>query len=80
MATVENLKNSLIEKILAIRNEDFLVALDSLIESSHLVDDRILLTKAQKEMLQMSDLDILNGDLTSQEALDKQDLEWLNEK
>ena len=37
------------------------------------------LTSVQKEMLEMSDKDIKNGRLISQEAIDKRNLEWLNE-
>ena len=34
MATVDNIRNRLIDKILSIKNKDFLVALDKLITSS----------------------------------------------
>jgi len=34
MATVDNIRNGLIDKILSIKNKDFLVALDNLITSS----------------------------------------------
>ena len=36
------------------------------------------LTAEQKEMLEMSETDIQNGHLISQEAMDKRNLEWLN--
>jgi hypothetical protein len=34
MASIDNVRNGLIEKILSIRNKDFLVALDKLITTS----------------------------------------------
>ena len=78
MATVENIRNELIDKILSIRNKDFLIALDNLISSSSADNENIELTPEQKEMLEMSEADIKNGQLISQEAMDKRNLEWLN--
>ncbi|MEZ4916235.1 MAG: hypothetical protein R2836_04545 [Chitinophagales bacterium] len=40
---------------------------------------KILLNDEQKTMLEMSEQDIKNGKLISQEAMDKRNLEWLNE-
>lgn len=79
METVDKIRNKLIDKILTIKNKDFLNALDKLISSSSSDSDRMELTKAQKEMLQMSEEDIENGRLISQEAMDKRNREWLNE-
>lgn len=80
MATIENLRNGLIDKILSIKNRDVLEALDTLI-SSIITDSNILeLTDQQKAMLEMSERDIKNGNLISQEAMDKRNLEWLNER
>lgn len=78
MSTVENIRNGLINKILSIKNKDFLVALDKLISSSSSESENIELTKEQKIMLKMSEEDIKNGKLISQEAMDKRNLEWLN--
>ena len=78
MATVEKIRSGLIDKILTIKNKDFLVALDKLISSSKAETDVVELTVEQKEMLQMSEEDIENGRLVSQEAMDNQNLEWLN--
>jgi hypothetical protein len=79
MTTVDKIRNGLIDKILTIKNKDFLEALDKLISSSESVSDIVELTKEQKEMLEMSEKDIENGGLISQEAMDKRNLEWLNE-
>ena len=78
MATVDNIRNGLIEKILSIKNIDFLVALDKLISSSSSESDIVELTDEQKAMLEMSEEDIKNGELISQEAMNKRNLEWLN--
>lgn len=80
MDTVDDIRNELIGKILAIRDRDFLEALSKLITSSALSIEKIELTSAQKAMLEMSEEDIKNGNLISQEAMDKRNLEWLNER
>lgn len=79
MATVDKIRQGLIEKILTIKNKDFLEALDKLISSSASNSDIVKLTKEQKKMLEMSEIDIENGRLISQEAMNKRNLEWLNE-
>ncbi len=78
MATVDKIRSGLIDKILTIRNKDFLIALDNLISSSSADTEIVELTAEQKEMLEMSETDIKNGRLISQEAMDKRNLEWLN--
>ena len=42
--------------------------------------EKIKLTEEQKLMLEMSETDIQQGRLISQSDLDKNDLEWLNQK
>ena len=79
MATVNNIRNGLIDKILSIKSKEFLLALDTLITSSSSESEIVELTKEQKIMLEMSEQDITNGKLISQEAMDKRNLEWLNE-
>ncbi|MCO6470668.1 MAG: hypothetical protein J5I64_07060 [Saprospiraceae bacterium] len=78
MATVKEIRKSLVEKIMTISNKDFLVALDNLIASGFADKETGELTEEQKEMLEMSESDIQNGRLISQEAMDKRNLEWLN--
>lgn len=79
MATVDKIRNELIDKILTIENKDFLVALDNLISSSSADSKVFKMTAEQKEMLEMSEADIKKGRLISQEAMDKRNLKWLNE-
>ncbi len=78
MATVDKIRNGLIDKILSIKNKDFLVALDKLISSSASDSDIVELTDEQKAMLEMSENDIEKGRLISQSAMDKRNLEWLD--
>lgn len=78
MATVEDIRNGLINKILSIKNKDFLVALDQLISSSSSESEMIELTQEQIRMLEMSEQDIKEGNLISQDAMDKRNLAWLN--
>lgn len=80
MATVEKLRNDLISKILSIKNKDFLVALDNFISSSVSESEKIELTEEQKKVLEMSEVDIKNKQFISQDAMNKRNLEWLNEK
>ncbi len=79
MATVDNIRSGLIDKILTIKNKELLKVLDKLISLSTTDSDIVKLTDEQKVMLKMSEDDIKNGRLVSQEAMDKRNLEWLNE-
>ncbi|RXP44318.1 hypothetical protein EC396_17810 [Lutibacter sp. HS1-25] len=79
MATVDKIRTGLIDKILSINNKDFLEALDKLISSSKSESEIVELTNEQKLMLEMSENDIKTGKLISQEAMNKRNLEWLNE-
>jgi len=78
MATVDKIRTELIDKILSIRNKDFLEALDKLILSSKSESEIVELTDEQKTMLEMSENDIKTGKLISQDAMNKRNLEWLN--
>jgi hypothetical protein len=80
MDATDILRNSIIDKLLTIDNKDYLSALYELINSSKVSHDRVRLTDEQILMLQLSDLDIKNGQLISQEQLDKDDLQWLKEQ
>lgn len=79
MATIKNVRNELIEKILTIENKDFLLALDKLITSSTPTNsNKVSLSDAQIKMLELSEKDIENGRLISQEAMIQRNQEWLN--
>jgi len=80
MKPVDNIRNGLIDKLLAIQSEDFLITLDKLLASSGAKGEVVSLTEEQKIMLQMSEADIKNDDLLTEEELDEQDKEWLRYK
>ena len=80
MAQVDLIRNGIIDKLLSISDKDYLIALRKLVDNAGVKEGKIKLTKEQKLMLQMSESDIKNGRLTSQEYLDKADLEWLKGK
>ena len=77
METIDKIRNKVIDKILSIKNKEFLEALDKLISFSSSESAVVKLTDEQKEMLQMSEEDIKYGRLISQEEMDKRNLEWL---
>ena len=79
MATVDHLRSGLIDKILSIKDKNFLETLNKLITTNS--DDNIVeITKVQSELLEMSEQDIKEGNLISQEAMTERNLEWLNER
>lgn len=79
MATVDNIRNSIIEKLLTISNKDLLNSLYSFVEKNTTDTDVVKLTVEQKIMLELSNNDIKSNRLISQEQLDKDDLKWLKE-
>ncbi|RRA96073.1 hypothetical protein [Paenimyroides viscosum] len=79
MATISDIRSGLIDKILAIKNKELLQALDQLIATTSSVSNIIEITSEQKIILEMSEEDIKNGKLISQEEMIKRNLEWLNE-
>lgn len=80
MATVDSLRNDIIDKLLTISNKEYLSALYQLVDKSSVDADIVELSEEQIVMLQLSDSDIANNKLISQNDLDRQDLEWLKRK
>ncbi|MBX7225459.1 MAG: hypothetical protein K1X55_05475 [Chitinophagales bacterium] len=72
MTTLENIKNSLIDRILATKNEKLLEAIDRIFTSTQ-TEEIISLSSEQIEMLSMSERDIETGNFIS----DRQDPEKL---
>lgn len=77
MNALENIKNSLIDRILATRNEQLLEAIKSIFDSTQ-AEEIIALSTEQIEMLSMSEDDIENGKLVSESELSKSDSKWLS--
>lgn len=79
MATIDSLRNSIIDKLLTITNKDYLAALHQLVENSTVNGDILKLTAEQKLMLELSEEDIKNNKLVTHSDLDKLDRKWLSE-
>jgi hypothetical protein len=77
MATVDNIRNEIIDKLLTISDKNYLSALYKVVESRTTEKDKVKLTEEQVLMLKLSDKDIKNNKLISQSQLDKNDLKWL---
>ncbi len=76
-SSVDHIRNTIIDKLMAISNRDYLIALNKLVESSSVENDVEQLSPEQIIMLKMSDNDIKNGNVIDQNDLDKEDLKWL---
>ena len=77
MTNIDEIRNSIIDKILQISDRDYLLALFKLVDNSSVVEDRYKLTEEQKLMLEMSEADIQYNRVISQNDLDKMDTECL---
>jgi hypothetical protein len=77
MTGIETIKNNLIDRILATRNEKLLQAISNIFESTQ-TDDIVSLSSEQIEMLLMSEKDIESGNLISESELNDSDSKWLN--
>lgn len=77
MTALEIIKNSLIDRILATKNEKLLEAIDKIFASTQ-ADEIIALSSEQIEMLSMSERDIEGGNFISESELNKRDSEWLS--
>jgi len=80
MAKVDNIRNNLIDKIMLIRNEDILLALDKLISTGSFAEELVEFTEEQELMLQMSEDDILQGRTIPESSLKAKTEEWLKNR
>ncbi|MEM6525593.1 MAG: hypothetical protein AAF693_17465 [Bacteroidota bacterium] len=80
MATTTEIRNRLIDRLMAINNPEYLTALEKIIESSNVQQSKVMLTEEQKIMLAMSDDDIKNRRVLDQESLNEEELKWLTKK
>ena len=77
MNALENIKNSLIDSILATKNEQLLEAIKSIFDSTQ-SEEIISLSTEQIEMLSMSEKDIEYGKLVSESEISNRDSKWLS--
>ena len=80
MSNTSEIRNRLIDRLMAINNSDYLIALEKMIDSSNVQQTKVALTEEQKIMLAMSDVDIKNGSVFNQESLNEEELKWLTKK
>lgn len=79
METADSIRNNIIDKLLTISNKEYLTALYKLISTSSVNNNAIKLSEEQLFMLNLSEDDIKNNRVVSQEKLDEIDLEWLKD-
>ena len=79
MASTEQIRNNLIDKLISIKNKDILSAVDRLLEVSVKEEDVYKVSEVQRKALQASEMDISNGRLISNEDLNNEEGEWLRE-
>lgn len=77
MTRLDTIRNRLIDRIMTTKNEQLLSAIDSIFHSTQ-EDERWSLNSYQIEMLMMSEKDIEQGNLISEEDLKKADSEWMD--
>jgi len=76
MATVDTLRNDLIDKLLSVSNKEFLKALNKLVENSNIQGEPVKLTEEQILMLRFSDRNIKSGQLIPHDEVTENDLKW----
>ena len=79
MASTEQIRNNLIDKLISIKNKDILSAVDRLLEVSVKEEDVYKVSEDQRKALHASEMDIANGRLISDEDLNNEEDEWLRE-
>lgn len=77
MNDVNYLRNSIIDKLLTISNEENLSSIHKLVAKSSSKNNVVELSEEQTAMLQFSEQDIVYNRKIPQNELDKRDLEWL---
>jgi len=71
-----HIKNNLIDNILATNNENLLEAIATIFKSAE-SESLVSLSSEQIEILLMSEENIKNGELISEENLEKEDSKWM---
>jgi hypothetical protein len=80
MSQIDQLRNGIIDRILAITDRKYLNRIEEFIAQETPNSARRTLTKEQKTMLELSLADIEKGALISQADLDQADLQWLKDQ
>ena len=80
MTSTTDIRNHVIDQLLAINDTDYLLALSKMIDHSHIEAPAVALTEEQKLMLTMSEEDIAKGRIIEQQVLHERELQWLKGK
>ena len=77
MISASDIRNKVIDQLMAIKDANYLRALSDMIKSSHEQEKKVPLTEEQKIMLTMSEEDIVAGRTIDQLTLHERELQWL---
>ena len=80
MTSATDIRNRVIDQLMAIKDAGYLRALSDMIKSSHVQEEVVPLTEKQKIMLVMSEEDIKAGRTIDQHTLNERELQWLKGK
>jgi len=80
MTSATDIRNRVIDQLMAVKDAGFLRALSDIINSSHVQEEVVPLTEEQKIMLVMSEEDIKAGRTIDQHTLNERELQWLKGK
>ena len=75
---VNHLKQSLLDKLISVDDENVLKQINALIGNVDIEKPVFKVSNRQKQLLEKSEEDIENGRLTTDEELNKDEEEWLN--
>lgn len=75
----EQLRDIVIDKIYGINDGDYLRALDKILDMGRTNGEVYCLNEEQKAMIQLGKQQISNGEYISNEDLEKEEDQWLNE-
>ena len=77
MTSTTDIRNRVIDQLMAIKDAGYLRALSDMINSSHVQEEVVTLTEEQKIMLVMSEEDNKAGRTIDQHTLNERELKWL---
>ena len=77
MTSATDIRNRVIDQLMAIKDAGYLRALSDMIKSSHVQEEVVPLTEEQKIMLVMSEEDIKAGRTIDQHTLNERELKGL---
>ena len=79
MASIVQLRNTLIDRLLTVKDSEVLASILKMLDATS-EDEVYEVSDLQRLVLLQSESDIANGRTISQEDLDREDQEWLNQK